>query len=104
MSYWNAKYPNDNGEYEITFGSKNRETAKAVEKVCAAVMDGRVESPEDVEVVVHAHWVMRGGRRYCSACGTMACVTRDSDDFWYTVGTKRCPDCGAHMDEEVTNG
>jgi hypothetical protein len=55
----------------------------------------------EAESVVHAHWVMRGGRRYCSACGTMACVTRDRDDFWYTVGTKRCPECGAHMDEEV---
>ena len=58
----------------------------------------------EVEPVVHAHWIMRGGRRYCSACGTMACVTRDTDDFWYTVGTKRCPECGAHMDEEVADG
>ena len=58
----------------------------------------------EAEPVVHAHWFMRGGRRYCSACGTMACVTRDSDDFWYTVGTKRCPHCGAHMDEEVADG
>jgi len=57
----------------------------------------------EAEPVVHAHWVMRGGRRYCSACGTMACVTRDSDDFWYTIGTKRCPECGAHMDEEVAD-
>ena len=55
----------------------------------------------EAEPVVHAHWVMRGGRRYCSACGTRACVTRDTDDFWYTVGTKRCPECGAHMDEEI---
>lgn len=59
---------------------------------------------QSMEPVVHAHWVMRGGRRYCSACGTMACVTRDRDDFWYTVGTKRCPECGAHMDEEVADG
>lgn len=57
----------------------------------------------EAEPVVHAHWVMRGGRRYCSACGTMACVTRDREDFWYTVGTKRCPECGAHMDEEVAD-
>lgn len=65
----------------------------------AEVMEGALAV--EAEPVVHAHWIMRGGRRYCSACGTMACVTRDREDFWYTVGTKRCPECGAHMDEEV---
>ena len=29
MSWWRAKYKNDHGEYEITFGSKYRERAKA---------------------------------------------------------------------------
>ena len=52
MSWWNAKYTNNNGEYEITFSSKDYEKAKAVEKVCCAVMDGAVKSPMDVEVVV----------------------------------------------------
>lgn len=52
----------------------------------------------DAVEVVHGHWLMRGGRRYCSACGEMACVTRDRDDFWYTVGTKYCPECGTKMD------
>ena len=52
MSYWNAKYTNNNGEYEITFASKDYEKAKAVEKVCCAVMDRDVKSPMDVEVVV----------------------------------------------------
>ena len=57
----------------------------------------------EAEPVVHAHWIMRGGRRYCSACQQMACVTRDRDDFWYTKGTKRCSECGAHMDEGVAD-
>lgn len=48
MSWWNAKYKNDHGEYEITFGSKKREKAKAVEKVCQAVIDKQVEFPHDV--------------------------------------------------------
>ena len=62
MSWWNAKYTNNNGEYEITFASKDYEKAKAVEKVCCAVMDGAVKSPMDVEVVVrcreckHHYW------------------------------------------------
>ena len=52
MSWWNAKYTNNDGEYEITFASKEYEKAKAVEKVCCAVMDKAVKSPLDVEVVV----------------------------------------------------
>lgn len=71
--------------------------------VIAAYWLTRSAKAVSAEPVVHAHWVMRGGRRYCSACGTMGCVTRDRDDFWYTVGTKRCPECGAHMDEEVAH-
>lgn len=39
MSWWNAKYTNGNGDNEITFGSKYYERAKAVEKVCQAVID-----------------------------------------------------------------
>ena len=52
MSWWNAKYTNNDGEYEIAFASKEYEKAKAVEKVCCAVMDRAVKSPMDVEVVV----------------------------------------------------
>ena len=52
MSWWNAKYKNNYGEYEITFASKDYEKAKAVEKICCAVMDKAVKSPLDVEVVV----------------------------------------------------
>ena len=52
MSWWNAKYTNNNGEYEITFGSKNYAKAKAIEKVCCAVIDNVVKSPFDVESVV----------------------------------------------------
>ena len=62
MSWWNAKYKNNYGEYEITFASKDYEKAKAVEKICCAVMDKAVKSPFDVEVVVrcreckHHYW------------------------------------------------
>ena len=54
----------------------------------------------DVAPVRHGRWIMRGGKRYCSECRNRACVTRDSDDFWYTVGTDFCPNCGAKMDGE----
>ena len=52
MSWWNAKYTNNDGEYEITFASKDYEKAKAVEKVCCAVIDKYVKSPLDVESVL----------------------------------------------------
>ena len=52
MSWWNAKYTNNNGEYEITFASKDYEKAKAIEKVCCAIIDKNIKSPFDVEVVV----------------------------------------------------
>ena len=66
MSYWNAKYTNNNGEYEITFASKDYEKAKAVEKVCCAVIDKSVKSPLDVEAVVRC--------RDCKHRGTDDCI------------------------------
>ena len=66
MSWWNAKYTNNDEEYEITFASKDYEKAKAVEKVCCAVMDMDVKSPLDVEVVVRCreceHWKPTGSK------------------------------------------
>lgn len=84
MSWWNAKYTNNDGEYEIAFASKDYEKAKAVEKVCCAVMDRAVKSPLDVEVVVRC--------RECKHCdqenhhcdhhmGTAAPLRRKPDDF-----------------------
>lgn len=51
MTNWNAKYTNEDGEYEITFRSTEREKTKAIEKVCRAVMDGVVHKQEDVFVL-----------------------------------------------------
>lgn len=57
----------------------------------------------DAEPVRHGRWIMRGGKRYCSYCNKRACVTRDREDFWYTVGTEYCPTCGAIMDGGVSD-
>ena len=51
--------------------------------------------PEDLRP--KGEWEIRGGKRYCTHCGKRACVTRDREDFWYTVGTDFCPICGADM-------
>ena len=54
----------------------------------------------NAEHVRYGRWIMRGGKKSCSYCGERACLTRDREDFWYTVGTKYCPNCGAKMDLE----
>ena len=48
MSWWNAKYKNDFGEYEITFGSKDYEKTRAVERVCQAIIDKRIKTQDDL--------------------------------------------------------
>lgn len=91
MSWWNAKYTNDHGEYEIAFGSQEYEKTKAVEKVCCSVIDKKVNSPADIEIVRHGRWIISsdGYYPYCSECkqepkgGNM---------------TNYCPHCGAKMD------
>ena len=74
MSWWNAKYTNNDGEYEIAFASKEYEKAKAVEKVCCAVMDRAVKSPFDVEVVVRC--------RECKHRYTENCPMYFHDFYW----------------------
>lgn len=49
---------------------------------------------EDVEPIIHAHWIhIKGVTPCCSNCG--CCVEEKY------IGYKRCPNCGAHMDEKV---
>ena len=91
MSWWNAKYKNNHGEYEITFASEDYEKAKAVEKVCCAVMDKAVKSPFDVEVVVRCrdcqHWKPTGSKagnsfsdmEYIGGCEFTNYCRRESD-------------------------
>ena len=74
MSWWNAKYKNNDGEYEITFASKDYEKAKSVEKVCCAVMDKAIKSPLDVEVVVRC--------RECKHRYTENCPMYFHDFYW----------------------
>ena len=82
MSWWNAKYTNNDGEYEITFAIKDYEKAKAVEKVLCAVMDKAVKSPLDVEVVVR-----------CKDCKHRFkdswCEYADDDDNFYCARGER---------------
>ena len=64
MSWWNAKYKNNHGEYEITFASKTYEKAKAVERICQAVIDKKVKSREDVEAVVRCKKCIYAKKNY----------------------------------------
>lgn len=78
MSWWNAKYTNGNGDNEITFGSKYYERAKAVEKVCQAVIDKKVKTPDDVAVVVRCKDCKHEFGGSCILCGFQK---RKSEDF-----------------------
>lgn len=80
----NTKCKNDNGEHELNTGTLDYEKAKAIEKVCRSVIDGRVKSPDDVAVVVRC--------QECKHCdpenyhcdhhmGTAAPLRRKPDDL-----------------------
>ena len=99
MSWWSAKYTNNNGEYEITFASKDYEKAKAVEKVCCAVMDKAVKSPFEVEVVVRCRECKHYKTGVClkiyydGLASRYAWQERNDDDFC-SYGEKRCDEDG----------
>lgn len=48
----------------------------------------------DAEPVRHGHWIRKGLRWHCSACGYGAF----NSDFVF--GARYCPTCGAKMDAE----
>lgn len=90
----------DNGNYGIN--------ARAVRDAVVAA------KAVEAEPVVHAHWEdMYGGKyvnpRYrCSACKAKALYRFKKNylDQWEEVQAleQRCHCCGAHMDEEVSDG
>ena len=102
MSWWNAKYKNNCGEYEITFGSKEYEKTKAVEKVCRAVMDETVNTPDDIEIVVRGRWIDKGAY-VTTAYGSLDVYTCSNCNMEITIDNfcnNYCPNCGAKMDLE----
>ena len=94
MSGWIAKYKNDFGEYEITFYSKDYEKTRAVEKVCCAIMDGKVKEAADVEPVRHGRWIDVRGEASGMNWKCSKCCKRVMPKYPY------CPNCGATMDGE----
>jgi len=99
MSEWRAAYTNDYGEYEITFESKDRAKTKAVEKVCCAIMDGLVKSPDDVVIGARpkGKWILHDdGSGTCDQCRRRHAAVW-GDDNW----DHYCPSCGANMEGVV---
>lgn len=100
MSYWNAKYKNDYGEYEITFASKQKEETKAVEKLCQAIIDKEVKSADDVIIVRYGRWIHTDlaahwhGKDECSEC------TYHEKDRGDLSHLNFCPNCGCKMSKE----
>lgn len=93
MSWWNAKYTNGDGDNEITFGSKYYERAKAVEKVCQAVIDKKAKTPDDVSVVVrckgckHKGWVQEPCHgKSVDYCRVWDCTLRNLETTFCSYG------------------
>ena len=58
---------------------------------------------EDVAPIIHAKWIMRGGRLRCSNCDALAPLTKGWEDGCSTythTKTKFCSECGAKMGKE----
>lgn len=53
----------------------------------------------EAEPVVHARWEWRD--LIGDGCSLMLCCSNCLETRGARVTAKRCPDCGAHMDEEV---
>ena len=90
MSWWNAKYKNNHGEYEITFASKSYEKAKAVERICQAVIDKKVKSREDAEAVVRCkNCVHRKEKVCCNPSAGMWVGVELKDNDFCSYGERR---------------
>lgn len=59
-----------------------------------------VELPEEVEPVVHARWIVPDDNYPDTCSNCLFEFVWDGDDEYHP---KRCPNCGAHMDEEVSH-
>ena len=55
----------------------------------------------DVEVVKHGRWVFDGQDHFCDRCNRNALCDKMTGEEVLSVV---CPNCGAKMDLEVTNG
>lgn len=64
---------------------------RCIDKMCADALKLLKEQPEQK----HGHWMIgpKSGRWICSCCGYAPTVFE---------GSQYCPDCGALMDEKVT--
>lgn len=95
MSWWNAKYKNAHGEYEITFGSKYYEKTKAVEKFCQAIIDKKIDENNAADILeriiksgdvtdtnVGNKWISVTDRLPEVGKEVLVCDTRDG--FWGT--------------------
>ena len=91
MANWYVKCPNAYGEYEITFASKDRKQVKAVERLCCAIMDGKINLDK---WNVWKEW--SGTYFQCPNCNAIYCVSRGFDP--YKFGHQNCPKCGAELE------
>jgi hypothetical protein len=79
-----------------------RQMRERAERLLAQAQGELLELRRNTEPVVHAHWKyvdFTSPNLECSACSGLAPMDCCGD--YHSERTKRCPECGAHMDEEV---
>lgn len=76
MSWWNAKYKNNHGEYEITFASKDYEKTKVVKKVCQAIIDNAADFVELIREIGSCEGCIYSNRKRPQKC---SCCRRNGD-------------------------
>ncbi len=85
--------------FDVPFQTPQDKLAKAVIKQCIEIIDKL--KPVEAEPIKHAHWMFymdESGEWWdkCSGCGG-----KIRNEGGYCCDLPRCPNCGAHMDEEV---
>ena len=90
-------------ENECQFHKPDWDAETLYRKLCEVEIEIGKTPAVEAEPVVHARWVFyedETGDWYdkCSRCGGKL-----PNEGGYCCGLPRCPECGAHMDEEVAN-
>ena len=96
MAEWGAIYEKGKA-YEINFCSAKYEEAKAVEKVCCAIMDKKVSTPDDVQIVRHGKWIEH---EYAEEYGGQMISNWECSEChqWFRTAENYCGECCAKMD------
>lgn len=98
MTFFNTGAGKDG--YFLHFETDDKEKYLYMQKQARKCIDNAYTT--DVVPVVHAHWeTVRTRKKRCSNCHAPKPYRKDKRGYCLVWDSKRCPNCGAKMDEEV---